>query len=166
MESAINLKKQFHVLFWGKMIPLQGVPYIRAAAELLRNDPVEIQILGNPPVPQRELPALIRRADICLGIFGDTDKATRVIPNKVYEAIAMRKPVISADTPAIRELFTDRENILFCRRADPRDLADKILELCNDAKLREHIAEGGYLLFQQKAIPEKIGAELMRILCA
>lgn len=146
------------------MIPLQGVPYIRKAAELLRGEPIEIQILGDPKVPQQELPDRIRKADICLGIFGDTDKAARVIPNKVYEAIAMRKAVISADTPAIRELFTDRENILLCKRADPRSLADAILELCHNADLRHRIAEGGYRLFQERATPEKIGAELLSCL--
>ena len=159
-------EKTYLVLFWGNMIPLQGVPYIRRAAELLWNEPIEIQILGDPKVPQHELPDRIRKADICLGIFGDTDKATRVIPNKVYEAIAMKKAVISADTPAIRELFSDRENILLCKRASPESLAEKIKELCENQNLRNHIAEGGYRLFQERATPKIIGKELLDILCA
>ena len=154
-----------NVLFWGKGIPLQGVEYIKQARELLKREhTIVFRIIGEPPVAYEALPAIIRTADICLGIFGDTDKAARVIPNKVYEAIAMKKPVISADTPAIRELFTDRENILLCKRADAQSLADSILELAGDAALRQHIAEGGYRLYQEHATPNKIGSQLLRAL--
>lgn len=155
----------FNVLFWGKMIPLQGVPYIKKAAELLRGDPsIEFRIIGDPPVSYSELVALIPTADVCLGIFGDTDKAQRVIPNKVYEAIAAGKPVISGDTPAIRELFTDRENILLCKMASPEDLVIKILELKNDAKLRNRIAQEGHALYLEKLKPEYVVTPLIAYL--
>ncbi|MEK7583051.1 MAG: glycosyltransferase [Patescibacteria group bacterium] len=146
------------------MIPLQGVPYIRKAAEILRGDhDISFRIIGDGQwVPYEDLPNLIRAADACLGIFGDTDKTLRVIPNKVYEAIAMAKPVISSDTPAIRELFTDRENILLCRRADPEDLAEKILELRRDEQLRTRIAHGGHQLFLSRCTPKIIAADLLR----
>ncbi len=163
MEEKTHL-----VLFWGTFIPLQGVSYIRAAAELLKNEKnIDIRLIGETyRLPHEQLVPLIRTADICLGIFGDTDKTTRVIPNKVYEAIAMRKAVISADTPAIRELFTDRENILLCERANAEMLAEKILELCHDPALRDRIAEGGYRLYQQQTTPKKIGEALYHMLCA
>lgn len=105
---------------------------------------------------------LAEGADICLGVFGDTPRTKRVIPKKVFEAIALRKPVISADTPAMRELFTDRENILFCRIGNHEDLANKILELKNDEVLREKIAAGGYRLFQEKATPKVIAKDLLK----
>jgi len=108
------------------------------------------------------VPKYIKKADICLGIFGDTQKTQRVIPNKVYEAIAMKKPVITADTPAVRELFTDRKNILFCKTADPEDLAEKILELKNNEDIREKIAKGGYEIFKKYATPIVIGKKLKR----
>ena len=49
----------------------------------------------------------INQADICLGIFGNNLKAQLVIPNKIYEAIACGKLVVTANQPAIDEIFQD-----------------------------------------------------------
>ena len=124
--------KKFIVEFHGKFIPLQGVPYIIKAAKLLEaHTDIQFQIIGNgqtyaeviavakkldvknvefiDKIPYDQVLTYITNADVCLGIFGDTGKATRVIPNKLYEAVAAGKAVITADTPAIRELFTNGE---------------------------------------------------------
>lgn len=176
----------FLVHFHGNYIPLQGTEYIIQAAALLKNKPIKFRMIGDgqthdsavalarelgvdnieflPKVSLAELPLRIAEADICLGIFGDTAKARRVIPNKVYESIAMSKPIISADTPAIRELFTDKVNIFLCRIADPESLANAIKELEQDAALRTKIAAGGFSLFQNQATPAIIVKELLSFL--
>ncbi len=174
---------KFIVYFHGTYIPLQGVEYIVEAANLLKEEKdIEFWLLGKgqtfpqikeqkekfkidnikflEPVKYEELPNYPGQADIVLGIFGKTKKAGLVIPNKVFEALAMKKPVITRESSAIRELLTDRENVLLCRPADPQDLADKILELKSNRELREKIAENGYHLFKEKLTPRKIVAEL------
>lgn len=117
----------FRVLFYGKFIPLHGIHYILQAAKELEGEPdILFQIIGKGQlsreihhladrlnlrnvefidwVPYEQLPKHIWKADVCLGIFGDAGKTKRVIPNKVYQALACGKPVITAETPAIREL--------------------------------------------------------------
>jgi len=186
-EKEEMQKEYFSICFYGKFIPLQGVQYIVRTAKILEKYPdIKFQIIGRGQtyndvinlihslkvkninlvdwVPQKKLPKYIARADICLGIFGNTPKTQRVIPNKVYEAIAMKKPVISADTPAARELFTDRKNILFCRTADPKNLAEKILELKNDKKLRNIVTRGGNKIFEKYATPKIIAKNLLKYL--
>ncbi|MEA3398216.1 MAG: glycosyltransferase [Patescibacteria group bacterium] len=163
---------KFIVFFHGTFIPLQGVEYIVRTANILKghsdilfrfvgkgqtyNEVVEyveknrlsnVEFLGYVPV--EDIPNYLQKADICLGIFGDVPKTKRVIPNKVYEGIAMNKPVLTADTPAIREVFKDRLNILLCKVADEKDLADKILELKEDRKLKNAISNNGYQFFIQ-----------------
>jgi len=50
-----------------------------------------------PPIPIEELPYEISAADICLGgHFGLTEKAARVVPGKIYQILAMEKPIIAA----------------------------------------------------------------------
>jgi len=183
----INKKNQeFVVHFHGTYLPLQGVDYIVEAANILRGKGIIFNLIGEgqefkkiqkrvltfglektvrliKAVPIEELASYMSQADICLGIFGDVDKTRRVIPNKVYEAIAMAKPVISADTPAAREAFKEGD-IMFCRLADGKDLAEKILILKNNKELQGVLSENGYNLFRQKFHSSVLGFDLLSLI--
>ncbi len=103
-----------------------------------------------PHIPINKIPQTIARSSIQLGIFGSTLKARRVIPNKVFTALAMRKPIITANTKAINELLTHQKNCYLCKIADPDSLANAIITLYENEKLRKEIALNGYNLFQKK----------------
>lgn len=162
-QEGKKKKEKLNVSFWGSYIPLQGVEYIIKAAKLLeKEDDVEFNLLGSgqtwaemndlasnlniknirfhPWVHYHKLPLYIAEADVCLGIFGITAKAKRVIPNKVYEAVAMKKPLITGNTPAIRRFFRDGENCLLCEVGNPEALAEAIMELKKNPRLMEEIA--------------------------
>ena len=165
---------------------MQGIEYIVKAAKILEKEAVIFNIIGKGQtykdiarlseslnlrnvnfvgfLPYRESADYLSMADVSLGIFGNTDKTLRVIPNKVYDALAMKKAVISADTPAMREFFTDRLNCLFCRRADPADLAAKIMELKNSPDLLNKIAENGYKIFTSKLTARVLIKQLIEII--
>src|SRR3989339_40093 len=115
-------------------------------------------------IPYENLGAYMQKADVCLGIFGGTDKAMRVIPNKLYEALAMRRAVITGISDTIQELLTDKENVLLCKMASAEDLAGKILELKNNAELRTKIAENGYRVFKERLFPKAIAKDLIKYL--
>jgi glycosyltransferase involved in cell wall biosynthesis len=115
------------VLFYGTYIPLHGIPTIVDAAQELARDPVHFVLIGNGQlrpdidarlraagavdveqlgmVPIERLADEIARAQVCLGIFGASGKAARVVPNKVFQCAAMGKAIVTADTPATREAF-------------------------------------------------------------
>lgn len=177
---------EFLVHFHGNYIPLQGVEYIIKAAKILESDNIRLNIIGRGQTYKKDLETAtkiavkninfvdrvsyekladyINKADVCLGIFGNTLKTELVIPNKIFEAIACAKPVITSDTRATRELLTNEENVLFCRKADPEDLADKILKLKNNPNLRNKIADGGYRVFQEKCTEKILGEQLLKII--
>ncbi len=60
---------------------------------------------------------------ICLGVFGESAKAARVVPNKVWQAMAVGRPVVTADTPAVREVLEDGRTALLVPAGDPDALA-------------------------------------------
>ena len=177
----------FTVVFTGSFIPLHGIDYILKAAKILEeHQDIRFEFAGagqtykamlsladnlglencvfSGPVPLLQIPELLANADICLGIFGETEKTTRVIPNKVYEGLAMKKPVLTGDSPAIREVFHDQEHLLVCNCADEHSLADAIVKLKRDDLLRTNIAEAGYQAVRERFTPQALGKQLKDIL--
>jgi glycosyltransferase involved in cell wall biosynthesis len=177
-------EKIFRIHFHGGFIPLQGVSYIISAAEiLLPHNDILFRIIGNgqeyksikkiaeekklsnikfvDPVSLEQLNDYLNESALALGIFGTTSKTPIVIPNKVYEAVAAGCPVITADTPAIRELFIDGENISLVPAGDAQALSEKILLLKNNPALRETLAHNAHELFKEKLTPEHLVRTMM-----
>lgn len=157
---------QFDVLFVGKLIPLQGVEVILEAARRLPD--VAFRLVGSgqlgsllehrpanvhhePWVAYERLPEAFRHAGCALGIFGTTDKAERVIPNKAFQALACGTPLVTGDTPAARELLVDGESALLVPTGDPGALAAAIRRLAADPALAGRLSVGGRAAFEEKA---------------
>jgi glycosyltransferase involved in cell wall biosynthesis len=76
----------------------------------------------------------------------------------------MKKPVIVGDNTANKELFENRKNALLVKMADADALADAILELKENEKLREESAENGYETFKLNCQPKIIGKDIKKII--
>ena len=105
------------------------------------------------------------RASVVLGVFGTSAKANRVIPHKVFEAVACGRPVLTADTEAIREGFDDGA-IATCPPGDPGALANALAELASDpARLRD-LANGARAVYVRRYSADNQVQRLARILKA
>lgn len=184
--TITTVDDNFKVLFYGQFIPLQGVEFIVEAARLLKDEAIKFTIIGRGQeyekiftlakelqlnniswidwVVYNDLPEYIAESDICLGIFGSTEKARRVIPNKAFQAIAMGKTLITGDSAAARELFINGESAALCKMANPSAIAESIIQLKKEAGLRNKISKHGYELFKAKCTPRIIGQELLNCL--
>ncbi len=153
--AAVKSETDISVLFYGQFIPLHGIDTIVRAAQMARGRRIRWTLVGRgqeehrirdmlgtswPPnfewipwVPYDALAGHIHAADICLGIFGDTDKAARVIPNKVFQILSAGKPLVTRDSPAIRELLDDRmPGIYLIPPVDPKALLDALEKFLNE----------------------------------
>ncbi|MFL6205786.1 MAG: methyltransferase domain-containing protein, partial [Acidimicrobiales bacterium] len=139
------------VVFFGLYTPLQGAPTIGEALALLRDrTDIEVTMVGrgqdlestqrhaapNPRVewidwvePQA-LPALVAAHHVCLGVFGDTPKALRVVPNKVWQGATAGCAIVTSDTPTQRRALGDAA--CFVPPADPHELARVLRHLADD----------------------------------
>jgi glycosyltransferase involved in cell wall biosynthesis len=164
--------ERFDALFVGKLIPLHGVETILAAARLAPELPFTIvgsgqleAVLAARPanvewidwVDYEQLPARLHRAGCALGIFGLTGKAGRVIPNKVFQALACGTPVVTADTPGARELLRDGESALLVPPGDPDALAEALRRLAGDAGLARRIGAAGHAAYRAQAGEDVLG---------
>jgi len=150
------------VLFYGSFINLQGPQLIIEAARLCKDQSIHWHFLGRGPLlsqcqqlaegydniifedwmDYQQLPARIQKAHILLGVFGTTDKAGRVIPNKLYQSIACGRPVITrASTAYPAELQTGIESGIFqVPTNDPQALCNEVIKLNLN---RELLVEAG-----------------------
>lgn len=138
----------FHVLYFGSVLPLQGLQVILDAIDLLKDHKELVFTVVGPLsdsmrkpegeniryinwLPQDKLAEAIAQADLCLaGHFHPTiQKAQRTIPGKAYIYQAMEKPMILGDNPATRELEGRwTVPVFYVPMGDSRALAGCILE--------------------------------------
>ena len=83
-----------------------------------------------------------------------------MIPYKVFDALAMAKPVITRDSPAARELLADGESAILCEPGSATSLRRAIVRLRDDVALRQSIAAGGFARYREKGSPRAIGQAL------
>ena len=175
-------KAPLRILYHGAYLPLHGTEYIVEAARRTQGLNIHWDFLGwgaykaateekakgisnitfLERVPYVEVPRVIRTADIVLGVFGTTEKASRVIGNKVYEAMACCRPVINEfctgyppeakDCPAITFVppgapqaivdavlpWIDRRDELFALRKTARDFFERHLSM---AVIKQQLAD-------------------------
>ncbi len=185
-RSATRSGGPFRVLFVGTFIPLHGVEVILDAAARLEplDVPASVRLVGRGQefaaiaerirrsnlsrvelidrwISGEEYEQELADADVCLGIFGATAKTQRVIPSKVYDALAAGRPVITADTPAARELLTHGEDAWLCPPNHAAALADAILTLAGDVALRNRLAQGARRTYETRCSPEVIGGDVV-----
>jgi glycosyltransferase involved in cell wall biosynthesis len=162
---------EFRVLFVGKLIPLHGLEAILEAARLLPEVPfrlvgsgqLEPLLAGRPAnvehvpwVAYERLPAEYAAAGCALGVFGRSEKAERVIPNKAFQALAVGVPLVTADTEAARELLGNGRDALLTSR-EPAEIAAAIRALRDDAALAERIGAAGRATYEREASEAVLG---------
>jgi glycosyltransferase involved in cell wall biosynthesis len=171
--------EDFHALFVGKLIPLHGVETILAAARLAPE--LRFRIVGSgqldallnerPPnvewidwVDYERLPEENQRAGCALGVFGTSEKAGRVIPNKAFQALACGTPLVTSDTAAARELLRDGESALLVPPGDPEALAIAVRRLAGDPELAGTIGAGGLEAYRDQASEAVLGARWLGLI--
>jgi glycosyltransferase involved in cell wall biosynthesis len=172
------------VLQYCKYAPLHGTNYVLEAARILRdsNPDIRFVLIGEGQVrkemeslakewqlnnvefleymSQEELVGYICRSTICLGIFGATEKAARVVPNKVYQCMAVSKPVITGWSLASGTLLKHGQDVYMCNLADGANLAEAIQTLAGDPDFAQRLAKAGYARYLEHYTPNILGVKL------
>jgi glycosyltransferase involved in cell wall biosynthesis len=168
-------------MFYGKLAPMHGLETILEAARApgapalrligdgqlgpwlrreLRRRPIP-GLEHVPWVPYERLGEEIARAGICLGIFGAGAKAGRVVPNKVWQAMAVGRPIVTADTPGAREVLRDGVDALLVPPGDAPALAGALRELAADDALRARLGTAARARYEEVADPRALGERLI-----
>ena len=139
------------VVFYGLFTPLQGAVVIGEALGMLAaDDAISVTMIGSGQdldaaraaatanesvtwidwMQADDLPGAIAGNDVCLGVFGATPKALRVVPNKVYQGAAAGCCIVTSDTPPQRRALG--ADAVLVPVGDAAALADALRSLASD----------------------------------
>jgi len=184
VEPPARSDDRFRLLYYGTFIRNHGLDQIVRAAALLREQKdVVFELVGDGPehprvealareldadnvrfvgwVEKSELPSRAAAADVCLGAFGTTPQSIMTIQNKIYEGLAMRRPLLTGDSPTVRAALVHGRHAYLVPRDEPQALAEAVLALKRDPALRDRLAQEGYSLYQQRYTPTALGARML-----
>lgn len=159
--------KKIRILFYGSFIPLHGIDVILEAFSLMEKNGVEFEakiigkgqmyskmknlfeklelkqvVMNGEMINEKELAQEIREHDIILGVFGNSVKAKSVVPNKVYQALASKKTIVTMKSKAIDEFFTSND-LITCKNT-PEILSNELTKLIKRPELINDISQNGY----------------------
>lgn len=180
--------RPLRVVYFGQFIPFHGVDVVLDAADRLRDRPIDFTFVGDGQMraaaeatarrlglsrvrfvtewltPEALVDRHIAPADICLGAFGDRPKTARVVPYKVYAALAAGRAVVTGDTPALRERLTPGVDVVAVACGDAAALAAALAALADDPARRTALAAAGRSSFARQFGPERLGHALRAVL--
>jgi glycosyltransferase involved in cell wall biosynthesis len=178
-----NKSKKINCCYYGLYSPVHGVEYIIEAANILKNNEnITFSMIGNGntfeknyqkakkmgltnitfyhDTPESEHPKIMAKSDLFFGFLASTPTVDRVIPNKVYQGMAQGKLVVTADAPVTRSVFKNGENMALVKPANPKALAQAIVDLSEHPQKRITIIEQSYKLFKTRFTPKAVGKQL------
>jgi glycosyltransferase involved in cell wall biosynthesis len=173
------------VFQYGKWSPLHGAETVLDAAERLAGEPFQFVLAGEGQlsaelrerivtrglanvvwlgmVSHDELRSRMLTADVCLGVFGGSAKAARVVPNKVYDALACGRPLVTLDAAASRTALDDGQAGLLVPAGDGAALAETLRQLRGLAP-RARLGAAALALYGRRFTPAAVADRLLAAL--
>ena len=95
-------------------------------------------------VPKEQVNAYINASDVCTAVLMKNDTFRTVYPNKVFDYMACKRPVIVAIDGVARKLVEDAGAGLYAEPENPQAMIDAILAIKNNPSAIAGMMEGGY----------------------
>lgn len=101
---------------------------------------LEDNIIFRGVVPSDEVPEIIDKSHVCVYPFPGHKDLDNVFPVKVYEYLAMGKPVVATDLSGVKSIVVDGFNGLIVRPSEPDEFAQSFIKLYRDKGLYHELA--------------------------
>jgi len=179
--DAADLNGRFVVTFIGTIgASVEFQPIVAAASLLAERAPdVLILIVGEGPhyekyrrrseglnnlrwtgrVGRKAIPPVLKAAQAGIVPYRSTYNLRLGIPNKIGEYLAAGLPLVSGLTGRVARLVSEHEVGLSYRINDAKDLADCILRLRDEPRLREEMSRAARALYQREFKAEVVYAD-------
>ena len=186
-ERAGFADQDFLVLYAGIIGHAQGLEILPEAAEKLRDSRVHFVVMGSGPVKadlirlcrERQLgnihfpepvgaeaiPSILAAVDATVVPLRKLDLFQGAIPSKIFEALAMRKPILLGVDGEARTLFVEEGRCaLYFEPDDAEQLVAAALELSSNSALCQELGLRGEAYVKQHFDRRKIAADFRKTL--
>lgn len=157
IREKYGIKKDDILLFFmGWIYDFSGMKEVAEGLSTINNDKVKLMIVGEGDlyqpllnmkseknldgkliltgkIPFEEVPKHIAAADICLLPAYKNEIMMNIVPIKIYEYMAMGKPVIATNLPGVRKEFGENSGIVYIEK--PSEVLEKSLVLYSMNKI-------------------------------
>ena len=116
------------------------------------------------PLPKMDMAGALAAADACLAILKPLEAYRTTYPNKVFDYMAAGRPVILVIDGVIRQVLELAEAGVYVPPGDVEALAQAILALRRDPKLRRHMGAAGRVCAEQAFDRRQSGALMLRLM--
>ena len=160
VKKLNRLKKPWKVTIVGPFFDRKDIDWLRDSCPDFETD--RVSYLGEKPF--HETVKMIIDSDICICPY-PTDRAdlANSYPIKVFEYMALGKPVVMFDLPKMVEILENRQDIIFIKNGDINDYTNAIIDLSENSDLRNSLGENARKKaesFNWEVITATVGARL------
>jgi len=167
IKTRYGLGKAFVIMYHGTFHYVHGIRYIIKAIPLVIKETSNVKflfvgygpayneckflakslgVLGNyaiftGSVAHDLLPDYLAASDLWLGLFSSSEKAQRTARFGMFEAMAMKKPIVTAKTREVERIIIDGYNGFLVKPENEQNIADIIIKLSIDEESRRKVGE-------------------------
>ncbi|MFH1296898.1 MAG: glycosyltransferase family 4 protein [Bacteroidota bacterium] len=188
-REELGFSNEDFIVFYGGILGhAQGLEVMLEAARVLSHDPrLKFVIAGEGPLkraltdqaeqwglssvtflpayPKNRMPDVIREIDVSIVPLRKLDLFLGAIPSKIFENLAMGKPVLLGIAGEAKELFVDRgECALAFTPEDADDLVRAITEIRMEPDLYDRLSKNAYIYVSEYFDREKIFLDFQRFI--
>ena len=115
-------------------------------------------------LPKATMPALLSLTDVSLVLLKDMELFRTVIPSKIFESMAMKRPIVLGVEGESRDLVGSADAGLFVEPENAAQLAEAVVRLADDPALCRRLGENGRAFveqhFDRRVLAERYAAVL------
>jgi glycosyltransferase involved in cell wall biosynthesis len=105
-------------------------------------------VLMLPQQPKEKIPEIIAASDGCMVLLKDTPQFRKVIPSKIFEAMAMQRPIILGVKGESHAIIEKGSCGLSIEPENDEELAAAAMRLANDGELGQQLGDNGRQLIE------------------
>ena len=121
-------------------------------------------VVFHDPVPKEQVADFINASDVCTAVLMRNDTFKTVYPNKVFDYMSCKRPIIVAIDGVARTLVESAGAGLYAEPEDPDSFIQALDELRNDPRRMAEMGENGYRHAAANYSREALADKYLRLL--